>query len=278
MFAKTIIDSDAFIDMSASAQALYFHLAMRADDDGFVNAPKKIQRMVNASDDDLKILIAKRFLIPFDSGVVVIKHWKIHNYIQGDRYKPTVYTEEKSLLDVKPNKAYTLNVSAMDTGCIQDVSKTETQVRLGKVRIDKESKGKDKRYRAESEPDSAPAVITIPLNDGSEYAVKQDDFNEWLTLYPAVDIMQELRKMRGWSQVNGSKRKTRKGIKRFIVNWLAREQDKPHAESQRKTGNDGNPFLRMLQESEANDGKGNTEDSISFEGGIPDVLPGFEGR
>ena len=91
MFAKTIIDSDAFLDMPLSAQALYFHLSMRADDDGFINNPKKIQRVIGGSDDDLKLLIAKRFLLPFESGVVVIKHWKIHNFIRTDRYKPTVY-------------------------------------------------------------------------------------------------------------------------------------------------------------------------------------------
>ena len=140
MFAKTIIDSDAFLDMPLSAQALYFHLSMRADDDGFVNNPKKIQRMAGAADDDLKLLTAKRFLLPFDTGVVVIKHWRIHNYIQKDRYKPTVYKEEKAMLSIKENGAYTL-----DTECIQDVSKTDTQVRLGKVSLGKD---KDKRANA----------------------------------------------------------------------------------------------------------------------------------
>ena len=125
MFAKTIIDSDAFLDMPLSSQALYFHLSMRADDDGFINNPKKIQRMIGASDDDLKLLIAKRFIIPFDSGIVVIKHWKIHNYIQRDRYKETVYKDEKARLTLKDNNAYTLS----DTPCIQDGYSMETQVR-----------------------------------------------------------------------------------------------------------------------------------------------------
>ena len=124
MFAKTIIDSDAFIDMPLSTQALYFHLSMRADDDGFINNPKKIQRMVGASDDDLKVLVMKRFIIPFESGIVVIKHWKIHNYIQKDRYKPTVYVEEKAMLVSKDNGSY--------TECIHDVSKVETQLSIGK--------------------------------------------------------------------------------------------------------------------------------------------------
>lgn len=107
MFAKTIIDSDAFLDMPLSAQALYFHLSMRADDDGFINNPKKIQRVVGGSEDDLKLLIAKNFIIPFESGVVVIKHWRIHNYIRRDRYSETTYTEEKALLSIKDNGAYT---------------------------------------------------------------------------------------------------------------------------------------------------------------------------
>jgi uncharacterized phage protein (TIGR02220 family) len=107
MFAKTIIDSDAFLDMSISAQALYFHLCMRADDEGFVNAPKKIMRMVGCNDDDLKVLVVKSFIIPFESGVIVIKHWKMHNYLRADRIKPTVYETEKQTLFTKSNKAYT---------------------------------------------------------------------------------------------------------------------------------------------------------------------------
>lgn len=113
MFAKTIIDSDAFLDMPLSSQSLYFHLSMRADDDGFLNNPKKVQRMIGASDDDLKLLIAKKFLIPFESGVVVIKHWRIHNYIQKDRYKPTVYADEKAQLRLKDNKAYSLTEGSL---------------------------------------------------------------------------------------------------------------------------------------------------------------------
>lgn len=127
MFAKTIIDSDAFIDMPLSTQALYFHLSMRADDDGFINNPKKIMRMIGASEDDYRVLCLKNFVIPFESGIVVIKHWKIHNYIQKDRYKPTVYAEEKASLDVKDNGAY--------TQCIQDGYSLETQVSIGKSKV-----------------------------------------------------------------------------------------------------------------------------------------------
>lgn len=146
MFAKTIIDSDAFLDMPLSTQALYFHLSMRADDDGFINNPKKIQRMVGCGDDDLKLLIAKNFIIPFESGIVVIKHWKIHNYIQKDRYKETVYQEEKALLALKDNKSYTLELTPQieqKAECIQNVYTLETQDRLGKDRV-RDSIGKDR--------------------------------------------------------------------------------------------------------------------------------------
>ena len=119
MFAKTIIDSDTFLDMPLSTQALYFHLSMRADDDGFINNPRKIQRSIGATDDDLKLLIAKQFTIPFESGVVVIKHWRLHNYIQKDRYKPTIYQDEKAQLSVENNGVYEnvpASVSGLDTG------------------------------------------------------------------------------------------------------------------------------------------------------------------
>ena len=132
MFAKAIIDSDAFIDMPISARLLYYDLAMRADDDGFVNSPKKIMRMIGATNDDMNILLMRRFVIAFESGVVVIKHWRIHNYIQKDRYKPTKYEEERAKLTVKENGAYTL-----DTPCIQSVSTSDTQVRIGKDRLGK---------------------------------------------------------------------------------------------------------------------------------------------
>lgn len=136
MFTKKITNSDAFIDMPLSTQALYFHLNMEADDDGFNSSPKKIQRMIGASDDDLKILFAKNFVIPFESGVVVIKHWKLHNYIQNDRYKETVYLEEKKLLETKENKVYTV----MDTNCIQDGYTGKDRLELGKS---KDSIGKN---------------------------------------------------------------------------------------------------------------------------------------
>ena len=139
MFALKIVDSDAFLDMPASTQNLYFHLSMRADDDGFISNAKKVMRMIGASDDDMKILLAKRFLLSFDTGIVVIKHWRLHNYIAKDRYTETIYKEEKEKLFVKANGSYTDHselVSIPYTGCIQNDD-------TGKVSIGKVSEGKD---------------------------------------------------------------------------------------------------------------------------------------
>ena len=135
MIAKTIIDSDLFLDMPMSTQCLYFHLNMRADDDGFINNPKKIQRMIGCNDDDIKLLITKNFIIPFESGVVVIKHWKIHNYIRMDRYKETLYKEEKSQLVTDKSKEYILG----RPDDIPLVDQRLTQDRLGKDRLGKDN-------------------------------------------------------------------------------------------------------------------------------------------
>ncbi len=132
MFSKDVVCSDRFLDMPASAQALYFQYGLEADDDGFVSAPKKILRLTNASDDDLKILVAKGFLIPFDSGVVVIRDWKINNYLRRDRYTPTRFKEEFEQLDTIDDR-YQLHVLAVgipDDNHVVDMR--DTQVRLGK--------------------------------------------------------------------------------------------------------------------------------------------------
>lgn len=180
MFAKKITESDAFLDMPSSTQMLYFHLSMNADDDGFVNNPKKIQRMCGASDDDFKLLLAKSFVLLFESGVIVIKHWKMHNYIQADRCRPTDYVEEKSMLGLKKNKAYTLDVNKMDTKCIQDVSVGKESI--GKVSIDKnsivkDSKGKDIKEKDIDKSISKKKTVYYPDDEMLESA-----FQEYLTM------------------------------------------------------------------------------------------------
>lgn len=138
MFAKTIIDSDAFLDMPTSARLLYYDLSMRADDDGFINSPKKIIRMTGASDDDLKVLIAKKFVIPFENGIVVIKHWKIHNYIAKDRYTETKYKEEKAMLQLDENNAYTLS-EGKPLNLIEKTKQPLSEARQKRLDVKKES-------------------------------------------------------------------------------------------------------------------------------------------
>lgn len=133
MFSRKITDTDKFIEMPATTQNLYFHLNMNADDEGFVDRVSIIQRMIGASGDDLKLLIAKGFVIPFESGVVVIRHWRIHNYIQADRFQPTIHQNEKSQIEYDDTK--TANIKRLDE-CIQNVYKADTQVRLGKDRLE----------------------------------------------------------------------------------------------------------------------------------------------
>lgn len=135
MFSTDIIDSDSFLEMPLSCRCLYYDLGMRADDDGFVS-PNKVVRVTGASSDDLKVLSAKKFIIPFESGVIVIKDWKMNNYIQSDRYTETIYKNEKKLLVEDENKSYRLE----NPENIQNVYKLDTQVRLGKDRLGKYSK------------------------------------------------------------------------------------------------------------------------------------------
>lgn len=167
MFAKTIIDSDAFLDMPQSSQLLYFHLSMRADDEGFINNPKSIMRNVRCTEEDIIQLINKKFIIPFESGIVVIKHWKIHNYIAKDRFKPTKYQDEKSELALDENNSYTT--------CIQNVDKMDTQDRLGKDRL-----GKD-RLEEKSKP---------KIN----YQLVADMYNDICISFPRLTTLSDARK------------------------------------------------------------------------------------
>lgn len=187
MFTQKIIDSDAFLEMPLSAQALYFHLNMRADDDGFVNNPKKITAYVNASLDDLKLLLAKRFLIGFDTGVIVIKHWRMHNTLRADRYKPTDYQEEYAALEVKENKAYTERAipssSSDPSGCqvvanlepsgCQVVAKVEPQNRLDKSRLEENRLDKDRD------------ILFLNNNARESDSDEDDGFETFWAAYPA---------------------------------------------------------------------------------------------
>ena len=217
MFSLQIVDSDAFLDMPQSTQNLYFHFGMRADDDGFIDKPKTIMRMVGCSDDDYKILLAKRFLLSFESGVVVIKHWKIHNLIQADRYKPTVYTEEMKRLEVKPNKSYT---EAKSEQCIQVVSTLEPQVRLGKASIGKESKEK-------SSPDKPEKHLSYLMN------IPEEDKTEFLENFDIYErkLLSEAESAHDWIKANG---KVKKDHKAFLRNWIKNAKGRDGSELYRR--------------------------------------------
>lgn len=176
MFSKNITDTDLFLDMPMSTQCLYFHLNMSADDDGFIGNAKTIRRMVGASEDDLKLLIAKEFIFPFESGVVVIRDWKIHNYIRKDRYSETVYQEEKAQIVENENGRYVIGTN----NGIPTVDQRLPQVRLGKVRIGKVRQGK---YRVGKSKDNNSDDDFIHDNDNSrpeeddEIDIETEDIN-----------------------------------------------------------------------------------------------------
>ena len=138
MFSLNIVDTDAFLDMPQGSQLLYFHLAMRADDEGFIGNPKRIMRMLSSNDDDYKILVVKKFILPFESGVCVVKHWLIHNTIRMDRFSPTTYGKEKSQLYLKENRAYKLGEMGEIGTWQPSGNPMETQVKLSQVKLIKD--------------------------------------------------------------------------------------------------------------------------------------------
>lgn len=222
MFAKTIIDSDAFIDMPLSAQALYLHLSMRADDDGFVNNPKRIQRMIGAADDDMKLLVAKSFLIPFENGIVVIKHWKVHNYIRSDRYTPTVYQEEKNLLTVEKSRVYTVGIPSD----IPNGYQMDTQYRLGKDRL-----GKDRLVESIAADDTPPAPApTKTKHKYGEYnnvRLTDDEMNKLNEELGAHMVTACITFLDEYIEMKGYKAKSHYlAIKKWVVNAVKERQPK----------------------------------------------------
>ncbi len=185
MFSLNIIDTDVFIEMPQSSRLLYYELCMRADDDGFVSSPKKIQKMVGCNEDDFKILITKQFILPFDTGIIVIKHWKLHNYIQKDRYNASIYNEEKSMLKQDENGVY--------TKCIQDGYNMDTQVRLGKDSIDKDRLDIDKNLSKESKSKYGEYKHVL-LTDKELQSLKSDYIN-YLDL---INYLDEYIEMKGY--------------------------------------------------------------------------------
>lgn len=240
MFTQKIIDSDAFLDMPLSAQALYFHLNMRADDDGFVNNPKKLQRYIGAADDDLKLLLAKRFVIGFESGVIVIKHWRMHNTLRRDRYSPTHYQEEFALLEVKDNKAYTERgnigcqtvAERLPNGCRSIVESSIDKSSIGEGRED------EGRVTACGLPCPAETVEKPTLEDVIGYVESCH-----LTVNPRR--FYTYYSERDWKTVNGSPIQWREKLQEWDFDdrqkAATQQQATPAAPS-------SNPFLEMAKE------------------------------
>ena len=205
MFAKTIVLSDAFLDMPLSARCLYFTLGMFADDDGFVNSPKGIMRQCGASEDDIKILMSKKFLLAFESGVIVIKHWRINNYLRNDRYQETKYLEEKSELSYDENGAYTFGIP--NSG-IPSIGKDS----IGKYSIYKEKEiSKDISKKKNFIPPSVEEVKEYLLSVGSKV-----DAEAFVAFYESKDWMIGKNKMKNWKSAIVTWEK-RNGLKREKV-------------------------------------------------------------
>lgn len=254
MFAKMIIDSDAFLSMPMSTQALYFHLAMRADDDGFVNGPKKIARMVGAAEDDMKILIGKRYILAFSSGVIVIKHWRIHNYLQADRYKPTLYQEERSTLVLKSNRSYTeaarlpepdedpetLANPNENQRCIQNVSKMDTQVRLGKDRLEL---GKDSE-ECTGAGAPAPSSKKPARHKYGAYAnvlLTDEEYEKLEAEFPS-DLEERIQRLSEYIESKGAKYKSHLAT---IRAWARRDRDGQPGDRLRGTDRADQPASRF---------------------------------
>ena len=217
MFSSKIIDSDAFIDMSPMARLLYFNLSLHADDDGFTNSARREMKIVGAQDTDLKELIDNKFIIKFDSGVVAIKHWRINNTIRSDRYKATTYTDEKSLLTIEPNGAYTMKKDDFSVGIPSDNQQKITgipsdnqcvpQIRGGEDRLEEDRLGEVRLgegcacVREETSemqgdcltsPSQESPVIYFPTKNGVQ-PIYQSDIDNLTNYYNgAIDVKAEI--------------------------------------------------------------------------------------
>lgn len=236
MFSLRIINSARFLKMPVSSQALYFHLGMRADDDGIVEAFTTM-RSVGCTEDDLRVLVAKGFVQVLNEDLITyITDWNENNKIRPDRKIDSIYQD--LLLKMNPDvpliERRERADKRTDNGQAVDGQWTDNgRHRLGKDRIGKVSLGKDRlgevsdcsEPQGDSEPEAETAVLI--LNDGSGWRPTVKDYEEWCRVYPNVDVHHELERMRQWCLSNPKKRKTRGGIRRFVTTWLDGEQNKP---------------------------------------------------
>lgn len=237
LLSKKITDCDSFVEMGAAAQALYFHLNMGADDDGFNNQIQMAMYKAHASMDDLKILVLKNFLIKFENGVYVIKDWRVHNTIRKDRYNPTSFQNEFKLLELNDDNTYSFS-SQMRLDLDFEDGKNDYGNQMATKWHPSGTPSKDKLSKdkliinsninitsAEQSKDSSSVFIKLPLNTGENYSIYNEDVSKYKQIYPGVNVEQELRNMFGWLDSNPKNRKTKNGIKSFITRWLNKRQD-----------------------------------------------------
>ena len=249
---------------------MYFHLNLRADDDGFIGNPKRITRNIGANEDDLKLLIAKRFVLAFDDGVIVIKHWRMHNAIKKDRYTKTNFLDDLNMLHIKENGSYTFDdideiedsENPVTKPVSEDTNNNGTQmenkrntngeqtehknstglgidkIRLEEDRLDKNNSTEPKQVDSVQYAD----VEKIPLSDGTEWQMPLELYQEYSRIYPSVNVKTAVANMRIWSISNPTKKKTRRGITRFVNSWLEREQNNPRKRSNNTNSNTGSAF------------------------------------
>lgn len=226
MFSIDVIDTDKFLDMPVTTQALYFHFGMRADDDGFVSSPKKIVKIANCTNDDLRILISKGYVIPFESGVIVITDWKTNNLIRADRYKSTMYKKESAQLETENGK-YLLKQSGipsdnqMATIGIPNGNQLEPQVRLGKDRLDKDSIEVCVQPEVDTQPPKKKQTtrfVPPTVEEVKQYCIENNyslDAQRFVDFYECKDWMVGKNKMKNWqAAVRTWIRKDQEGAKK----------------------------------------------------------------
>lgn len=208
MFSLKVIDTDLFLEMPQSTRLLYYELCMRADDDGFVASPKKIMKVTGCSEDDFRILMAKKYVIPFESGVCVIIHWRVHNILRTDRYTETEYKQEKSMLVQQDNKYVIPNGNQM-----------EPQYRLDKIKVDKVSK------------DNKPAKTKY-----DEFvSMTEDEHNKLIEQFGEQSTKDRIENL---NLYKGSTGKKYASDYLTILSWDRKNKDKPSQQKQPKqTGN-----------------------------------------
>jgi hypothetical protein len=210
MFSLSVVDTDAFLEMPISSRLLYYELGMRADDDGFVDSCRKILTFTGLSTDDLKVLIAKNFIIPFESGVIVIKHWRLNNYLQNDRSKPTIHQQELQELTLDNNNVYT-----MDTKCIQNVSTDKNSIDKNSIEYNIRPKG----------------FIKPTVEEIENYCKERKnniDAQTFYDFYEAANWYRGKTKIKDWKAcVRTWEQRNNKKTKQATPEWFGKEIEEP---------------------------------------------------